>query len=320
MTASAVSEVPRHAAADAGRQVELHRRRVYILPTRHGYLFAFTLFLMLLGSINYNNSMAFVLTFLLAGLALNAMWSTHRNLLGLVCTEGHVEPVFAGQVASFAIAVRNPSSMHRHTLTLAQQKHPATVFNVPPAHTRQVEVRVPATHRGRLQTERFLIETRYPMGLFRAWSWLNFEMSTIVYPTPKTMPVKETFEDAAGAELQGARSDDDYSGLREYQPSDSPHHIAWKASARSEALLVKTFDDGSRASTMWLNWDTLAGHTGEQRLSIMCDWVLSATRADKRFGLRLPGVTVDPQRGTAHKLACLQILALYTLPEENQQA
>jgi hypothetical protein len=69
----------------------LDRRRIYILPTRFGVLYAFALFAMLLASMNYNNSLGFGLTFLLGSLALVAMLHCHRNLSGLV-----VEGVTAG--------------------------------------------------------------------------------------------------------------------------------------------------------------------------------------------------------------------------------
>ena len=65
----------------------LVRRRLYILPTRAGLTFGALLFLMLLAGLNYGNSLALFLTFLLAGFALVGMQQCHRNLLGtaLVC-------------------------------------------------------------------------------------------------------------------------------------------------------------------------------------------------------------------------------------------
>src|SRR5437762_13970637 len=62
--------------------VVLKRSRVYILPTRFGVVFAAMMFAMLLGSLNYGASLGFMLTFLLAGLALVLMHHCHGNLLG----------------------------------------------------------------------------------------------------------------------------------------------------------------------------------------------------------------------------------------------
>ncbi|HWM27174.1 MAG TPA: hypothetical protein VNQ14_01850, partial [Woeseiaceae bacterium] len=43
----------------------LRSRRIYILPTGVGAIFALMTFAMLLGSMNYNNNLSFLLTFLL---------------------------------------------------------------------------------------------------------------------------------------------------------------------------------------------------------------------------------------------------------------
>ena len=56
-------------AAPERGPVFLSQRRVYILPTRQGALFGAALLLMLIGSINYQLSLGFILTFLLAGMA-----------------------------------------------------------------------------------------------------------------------------------------------------------------------------------------------------------------------------------------------------------
>src|SRR5438874_10032894 len=63
--------------------VALERRRLYILPTGTGVAFAALLFLMLIAGLNYGNSLALFLTFLLGAFALVAMQQCHRNLLGI---------------------------------------------------------------------------------------------------------------------------------------------------------------------------------------------------------------------------------------------
>ncbi len=60
--------------------VNLHRGRIYILPTGLGVAFGVMLFAMLLGSLNYANNLGLALTFLLAALALVAMHACPRNL------------------------------------------------------------------------------------------------------------------------------------------------------------------------------------------------------------------------------------------------
>ncbi|HEY0633740.1 MAG TPA: DUF58 domain-containing protein, partial [Gammaproteobacteria bacterium] len=85
--------VQRHAPASG--PLRLDRRRVYILPTRAGLLFGLVLLAMLFGAINYNNSLAYALTFLLTSVAMVSIFHTFRNLHGLTFHIGHATPVFA---------------------------------------------------------------------------------------------------------------------------------------------------------------------------------------------------------------------------------
>ena len=62
---------------------QLGQRNVYILPTRAGLMFALTMLVMLLASINYQLNLGYLLTFLLAGSALVGMHMGHANLRGL---------------------------------------------------------------------------------------------------------------------------------------------------------------------------------------------------------------------------------------------
>ena len=87
--------------------------RVYILPTGVGLVFALMSFAMLLGSMNYNNNLSFLLTFLLAGLGFVAMHQCQRNLVGLEIAFAGVEPVFAGQSLRFRVILHNPDDQPR---------------------------------------------------------------------------------------------------------------------------------------------------------------------------------------------------------------
>ena len=96
--------------------VSLHTRRIYILPTRAGIIFAAIVFTMLLGSMNYNNNLGFVLTFLLTGIAVVSIYHCHRNLTELCLHYLGAEPVFAGR-RNRASAMR--SRMPETPVTLA---------------------------------------------------------------------------------------------------------------------------------------------------------------------------------------------------------
>jgi uncharacterized protein (DUF58 family) len=300
-------------APPARGTVVLGHRRVYIMPTRAGWLFGATVGILLVGSINYALQLGFALTFLLAGVGLAAMVHTTRNLARLAVSAGRAEPVFAGERAQFHLHLDNrapfdrPAILVRHLASDAQQ-----VLDLPGLAARVAVLAVPAARRGWLRLTRVMLETRFPLGLFRAWSYVELEVRCLVYPRPERSPLPAPAADAAaGAARAQAQGSDDFSGLRGYQPSDSPRHVAWKAAARAESMLTKQFS-GAAGSELWLDWSQLAGMPAdEQRLSRLCGWVLQAEQAGARYGLRLPGREVAPGRGDAHCSACLQALALH---------
>lgn len=291
----------------------LVHRRVYILPARLGWIFAATLAILLIGSINYALALGFALTFLLAGLGLAGMVHTARNLARIGVGTGRAEPVFAGESAQFRVYLDGrarydrPAILARHIGSGSQ-----FVIDIPAQGMAEVVLAAPAARRGWLPLGRVLLETRFPLGLFRAWSYVEPDARCLVYPQPERSPLPAPIaEAAAGALRSQAAGSDDFSGLRTYQLSDSPRHVAWKAVARSDDMLTKQFT-GEAAAELWLDWRLMPAAAGlEQRLSRLAGWVLAAERAGAVYGLRLPGVEIAPARGDAHAAACLQALALY---------
>jgi uncharacterized protein (DUF58 family) len=295
--------------------VFLGHRRVYIVPTRLGWMFGATLGLLLLGSINYALALGFALTFALAGVGLAGMVHTARNLAQLAVSARRAEPVFAGETAQFHLQLDNrapfdrPAILVRHLPSGSQ-----AVVHVAAAATTDVALAVPATRRGRLALGRVMLETRFPLGLFRAWSYVEPETACLVYPRPDYRPLPPSGSDAgAGSERVLLQGGDDFSGLRGYQRSDSPRHVAWKAHARNEDLLTKQFAGGA-ATELWLDWALVpAAQDAESRLSCLTGWVLTAQRSGAHYGLRLPGREIGLGCGDAHRADCLQALALHAI-------
>jgi uncharacterized protein (DUF58 family) len=293
--------------------VVLGHRRVYILPTRLGWIYGAMLAMLLIGSINYALALGFALTFLLAGLGLAGMVHTARNLARLAVSAGRAEPVFAGESAQFRLYLANAANYDRPAILARHQaSHAQLVVDVAAGSSSEVVLGVPAARRGRLALGRVMLETRYPLGLFRAWSYVEPDASCVVYPRPERSPLPRLApHDEAGARRDTAPGHDDYSGLRGYQLSDSPRHVAWKAAARTGDLLTKQFS-GEASAELWLDWAQLPGALGvEERLSRLAGWVLAAERDGARYGLRLPGTELPPARGEAHRATCLQALALF---------
>jgi uncharacterized protein (DUF58 family) len=292
--------------------VRLTQRRIYILPTRHGLLFALTLILLLVGSINYGLGLGFVLTFLLVSMGLVSILHTWRNLANLLINKEKIDNVFAGDEAVFTIGVANTGRLPRYAIGLDQQ--PASAYtNVPPKAYSPLSLRVKSDKRGVLKAPRFNLFSEYPLGLLHAWSYVYLDMQCLVYPRPETpaQPLPYSGNKAGNVNLQ-AIGNDDFANLRNYRPGDSPRHIAWKAAAREQGLLTKEFS-GESGGDVWLDFDAIHHLDMEARLSRLTRWVIDADAAQLRYGLRLPPLTLPLNHGPTHRNRCLEALALYGL-------
>jgi uncharacterized protein (DUF58 family) len=287
-------------------------RRIFILPTKYGFGFAPVLLVMLAGSVSYGLSLGFVLTFLLGSVAIVSILHAYRNLAELRVTLARAEPVFAGETVCFPVHLENPSRQARFSVGLAREREEQGFADIPCGGVATIDLRVPAARRGVLRAGRFTLFTPYPIGLFFAWSPVELEASCLVYPRPDDAPLPPPARHAQlGALAPAATGDEDFSGLKPYQPGDSPRRIAWKASVRGETLLTKQFA-GQAADEMWLDWADLPAHFGvEARLSRLASWVLQADRSGASYGLRLPGRRFDPAAGEKQRQRCLEALARF---------
>lgn len=300
--------------SDGTVPLRLGQRRIFILPTRGGLLFAGALLVMLLGAINYTLALGHALVFLLVGLGLTGMIHTFRNLHGLVITPGRCAPVFAGESAHFQLALGNDRPTPRLALELEAAPGQPVFAAVDARNSAQTGVPVPARRRGWLELPRVRLSTTYPLGFFVAWSYLQPAMRCLVYPQPLATPLPAPAPMPAGGERSGDGGCEDFAGFRERQPADSPRHVAWKASARDAGerpLLVKQFAGGAQVD-LQLDWAlTDPGLPPETRLSVLTGWVLAAEAAGCSYALRLPGSDLPSGCGEAHRRRCLETLALF---------
>ena len=291
--------------------VTLDRRRVYILPTKAGLIFLLLLLLLLVGSINYDKSLGYILTFILVGLGNVIMFSTWKNLAGLRLRAGGCSPVFAGDKAKFAVQLENPDAQIRYSIAAGHHGQEFEVVDVPDGGMSLVHFQIDATKRGVIDAGRFRLYTEFPAGLFVAWTWIDLSMQCLVYPKPASraeLPVSTSSEEGDHA-MQGAGLEE-YAGLRKYQPGDSWRRIAWKVVARSDVLVTKEFS-GGQPQMQWIDWQALAISGTEARLSAMARLVIDAEEAGRHYGLRLPSLEIEPAHGRAHYARCLKALALY---------
>jgi uncharacterized protein (DUF58 family) len=296
-------------------QWTLGQRTVYIVPTRAGLAFGFTLLLLLLGSINYQLNLGYALTFLLAGSALASMHMTHGSLSGLTL---HLRPTaacHAGSPALLEVVATNPGQA-RHGLGFAVlEGHGEPTYAWVEVAARAQTV-VTMSHafatRGHHTLPALQVESRFPFGLFRAWSVWRPAGKVWVYPRPESpvppLPAAQTQGDTG--QHSRASAGGEFDGVRPWRRDDGPRQVVWKKVAHTGELVSRDSREASRLQ-LWLDWSLAAGAGPEERLSRVTAWVLAAESQGARWALRLPGTDLPPDSGHAHRELALQTLATW---------
>jgi uncharacterized protein (DUF58 family) len=307
----------RASARDAG-EVFLTQRRVYILPTGAGVGFAVLLLVLLIGSINYSLGLGFALTFTAACCALVDMVFTWRNLAHLHLRPGRAPAVFAGEEAQFELHLHNRSRRDRYAIAVEFIDAPGAprMADVPAGGSASVTLAAPTSTRGWMAAPRVRLTTRFPLGLFRAWSYWRPDVKALAYPFPEPVAPPLPLYGVARGQGLGTAGEDDFAGVRSYQAGDPLRRLAWRQIARLDPelggqLATKHFEGGS-VEELVIDFGALAPQLDlELRLSRMTRWVLDAEQRALPYGFRLGTRSFNASAGAAHQAACLRALALY---------
>ncbi|OZB46359.1 MAG: hypothetical protein B7X46_00650 [Thiomonas sp. 15-66-11] len=300
---------------DPGAQTLLSHRNVYILPTRAGWFFALTLLVLLVAAINYQLNLGYLLTFLLAGSALASLHVTHNNVRGLALAARLSDDAvfYAGQPAALRLQLHSPGRQ-RWGLLAAPDGQGFHAVDVDRDATLDFALPWTPRARGHQPWPRLVVESRYPLGLWRAWSVWRPGASIWVYPAPETpapaLPAQRHVR-SEGQNIARLTPGDELDDLRTYRRGDPLRHVVWKKT-NADDLIVRTATPATALPERWLDWNDLpATQALEARLSRLCAWVLAAQRNPQPFGLRLPGHEIAPGSGAAHTRRCLRVLATY---------
>jgi uncharacterized protein (DUF58 family) len=293
----------------------LSGRRLYILPTRAGVGFGLLLALMLVAGLNYANSTALFLTFLLAGFMLVTMHQCHRNLLGAQLVAATAQPTFAQRSGTLSLTFENAAAAARFRIAAGVGDEPTSPADLPPQGRGRIELPVPAPKRGLVPIDRLHLITTYPFGLFRTWTWVHAPIEMLVYPHPHgSLPMPAHYGSKAGVRSVTNTGSDEWLGLRPFRDGDSPRQVDWKAYAREAPLLVKEYS-ASGAELRMFDFGSLGNLALEAKLEQLARWVVDAEGSGERYGLTLPNSYIKPDRGPEHRHRCLAALAMFGLED-----
>lgn len=294
----------------AASPVRLNHRRIFIIPSRAGMGLLLLLVIMLIGAINYQNSLVYAVVFTLGSLFWVGLHHTYRNLAGLELHASGSQPVFCGEEAELGVSLVAEGRGYQAIVMSWSMTTPQQI-DVERNSSTTLSLYYPTTRRGWLRPARLRVETRYPLGWFVAWSLVDLDWQVLVYPKPIILPLPGM---SGGNEGQGNQllvaGVEDFQGLRDYQPGDSKKRLDWRAWSRGQGLHSKIFAE-PQYDSQWLRLEQAPGQTLEHQLSCLAGWVLQLEKRRQPYGLALPGIRIHPAVGEAHRAFCLRALALY---------
>jgi len=291
-------------------RITLSQRNVFIFPTKSGFAFGGLIILLILGAINYQASLVYGVAFLLGSVFLVTILYTFRNLSGLTLDLVGARPGFVGEDVELSIRVNRPEGRGREGIQLGWPEGIMQWAELSEQETDTVKLYVQGQRRGYFDPGRLLVETYFPLGLLRAWTWVDLNVRALLYPKPifGEFPPSVSGHRDEGQLIDPVGSDD-FSDIKSYEPGDPIRHILWRSYARSDELMVKRYASFVEPR-LWLSLDSVGGEL-EEKISRLTGLALKATRLDREYGLELGGHIFRPARGDAHLEQILKELALY---------
>jgi len=283
-------------------------RRIFILPTKPGMFFALITFLMLVASLNFNNNMGLMMTFLLFGLAQVALYRVFFNIKSLIIHHVTVKPVFVNEKAIFTINIKSLDT--KFDICIKNHLGESCLTKLPAEEIKTITCKLQALKRGWLECGKVKVWSSYPFGLFYAWIWTKLEAKCLVYPmpesTPPPLPIHAQSEGITNIIVQG----EDFHGLKPFQSGDSMRLIAWKRTAQTGELISREFQQ-THSEKLLLDYSQISLSDTELKLSRLTAWVLSAYQQQVDYCLKLPQFDSGFGYSTEHHLSCLKALALF---------
>jgi uncharacterized protein (DUF58 family) len=151
--------------------------------------------------------------------------------------------------------------------------------------------------RGQFRVELVSVGSLFPFGFLRKDIGTEVIADTIVWPAPveyRKYPVATSRRSAGGERMARAGSGGDLLALRRYTSGDSHRLIHWKASARTQTLLVRQFAaESAEGFSIWLRTDA-GGWSRAEQFELLISLV--ATMAEDLFrGGKLLSAAIDEE-------------------------
>ncbi len=263
---------------------------------------------LLMMAMGYGNNLIYLSVFTLISVAFCSMYVTNENVRRVSVRVVRPNVLFASEDNLIPVRISNETGYDSFELSLSFSRGQSRTasFGAPARKAAGVPVVWAPPKRGVARLPRLTLESRFPFGLLRSWKNEDATEEVIVSPERRGDPQFPVL-DSAGREKGNMGLFRDH---RPFQSTDSPRRVDWRATAKSQDLLVKNFE-GSEKVPLHFAWEqTCSLSDFESRLSQLSLWLSRAEELGFSYSFRFGEFDSGESQGADHLRRCLEVLAL----------
>jgi uncharacterized protein (DUF58 family) len=274
----------------------------------------------LLAAWNTGANLYYLVTAGALSLLLLALAFSRLNLRRLTVNYEAPQAVHRGEPFGFMIRAENRKRfLHTYSINIAIGSTGAGAFvvSVPPGKAADLRLSHRFDKRGVFLLPEVTFSSSFPFGLCRVRRVVPQEGEIVVYPRVWSLRTRELTPVSANPATRrlSLSQGDEFFALRDYAPGDDIRHIAWRASARVDRLLVKDLEQ-EHARYIMLIFDTRlpkelpdAEERFEEAVEVAAS--LAITLLQGRFSVSIvtPSWRLEEGDGHAQALKILDFLA-----------
>ncbi|MDD9841612.1 MAG: hypothetical protein OXU76_02945 [Alphaproteobacteria bacterium] len=287
----------------------LRQTDLFILPNRYGLYIAFLILAGFAMGYKVQNNFIMLGVIFLFLLFTFSLIAAVRNLQGFKITISMDKRYFAHQTQFITIHLQRPRAGFNITLSGPLSQHRIDISNG------SAYMRLPiACHgRGVYHIGRIKLQTSFPFGIVRCWTWLAPPQKLYIYPQPNERPISQypsqilQFSRNQNSKMKNQIDTDSLKDPRPFVDGDLPSRIDWKRFATTRETLIRDFGRPHRSELLL---EAPAKMPKEAALSYLCGGLLVCERAQCAAYMRLEGRDYPLHNGTEreialHALACI---------------
>ncbi|ENU29524.1 hypothetical protein F991_02572 [Acinetobacter sp. CIP-A165] len=283
------------------RSKTLLQKDILVFIHTHGFLYLALILITFIAGINYGNNLILGFCFLLSAILCISFYLTFKQLHALHIEVVNTEVGQVGQVLTLKLFLKQKSNVARY---LRVQWHDQEqIFYLDQAQ-QSLELGFFPQQRGEYAFDTIKIYSTYPLGLVRAWTYLNLKQK--VWIAPKAYDWQKEHKNQPSHTNDSL---DEFRELRTFQQGDSYQNVAWKQVARGQGFFIKMFEAQANHQHLEIDYQQIPVQSHEEKLSFMMGLIEQCEQFGDDYALILPHARLESGQGSSQLIQAKRLLA-----------